>query len=59
METLKEMTSLQSGELKTGFTPGASWGLGWSRVSGLLARSRQFADGRDRLIKRILLAEFN
>jgi len=32
-ETLKEMTALQTGELKTGFTSGASWGYGWARVA--------------------------
>ncbi len=32
-ETLQEMAALQSGELTTGFTPGASWGLGWGRVA--------------------------
>lgn len=32
-KTLKEMAALHSGGLKTGFTPGASWGLGWSRVA--------------------------
>lgn len=31
--TLKEMAALHSGGLQTGFTPGASWGLGWSRVA--------------------------
>lgn len=29
-ETVKLMTSVQSGDLKTGFTPGSAWGLGWS-----------------------------
>ncbi|RYD26005.1 MAG: class A beta-lactamase-related serine hydrolase, partial [Verrucomicrobiaceae bacterium] len=28
-ETVKLMTSVQSGKLETGFTPGNAWGLGW------------------------------
>ncbi|MEM8667897.1 MAG: serine hydrolase domain-containing protein [Planctomycetota bacterium] len=28
-ESVNEMVSLQTGELKTGFTPGNGWGLGW------------------------------
>lgn len=28
-ETVKLMTSVQSGDLATGFTPGNAWGLGW------------------------------
>jgi CubicO group peptidase (beta-lactamase class C family)/poly(3-hydroxybutyrate) depolymerase len=28
-ETVKLMTTIQTGELKTGFTPGNGWGLGW------------------------------
>ena len=31
-ESVKLMTSLQSGALKTGFTPGCGWGLGWCVV---------------------------
>jgi CubicO group peptidase (beta-lactamase class C family) len=31
-ESVKLMTSLQSGELKTGFTDGCGWGLGWCVV---------------------------
>ncbi len=31
-ETITLMTSVQSGDLKTGFTPGSAWGLGWSIV---------------------------
>lgn len=31
-ESVKLMTTLQSGELKTGFTPGCGWGLGWCVV---------------------------
>jgi CubicO group peptidase (beta-lactamase class C family) len=31
-ESIKFMTSLQTGELKTGFTPGCGWGLGWCVV---------------------------
>ncbi len=30
--TVKLMTSLQTGDLKTGFTPGNGWGLGWCVV---------------------------
>lgn len=29
---VKQMTSLQSGDLQTGFTPGCGWGLGWCVV---------------------------
>lgn len=28
-ESVKQMTTVQSGELQTGFTPGNGWGLGW------------------------------
>lgn len=28
-ETVKQMTTIQTAELKTGFTPGNGWGLGW------------------------------
>jgi len=28
-QTVAMMTSVQSGDLKTGFTPGCAWGLGW------------------------------
>jgi CubicO group peptidase (beta-lactamase class C family)/glyoxylase-like metal-dependent hydrolase (beta-lactamase superfamily II) len=28
-ETVKQMATIQTGELKTGFTPGNGWGLGW------------------------------
>ena len=31
-DAVKEMTSLQSGELSTGFTPGNGWGLGFCLV---------------------------
>ena len=31
-ETVEKMTSVQSGDLKTGFTPGNGWGLGWCIV---------------------------
>jgi CubicO group peptidase (beta-lactamase class C family) len=31
-ESVALMTSLQSGDLKTGFTPGCGWGLGWCVV---------------------------
>jgi len=31
-ETVKQMTSVQSGILVTGFTPGNAWGLGWCIV---------------------------
>ncbi|MES2439868.1 MAG: serine hydrolase domain-containing protein [Verrucomicrobiota bacterium] len=29
-ETVKQMTSIQSGGLAAGFVPGSAWGLGWS-----------------------------
>ncbi len=31
-ETVKLMTTIQTGDLKTGFTPGNGWGLGWCIV---------------------------
>ncbi len=31
-ESVKQMTTVQSGDLKTGFTPGNGWGLGWCVV---------------------------
>ena len=31
-ETVKLMTTIQTGSLKTGFTPGNGWGLGWCVV---------------------------
>ena len=30
--TVKQMTTVQSGDVKTGFTPGHGWGLGWCVV---------------------------
>lgn len=42
-ETVALMTSVQTGDLKTGFTPGNGWGLGWcvvrqpQGVSGMLS----------------------
>ncbi len=31
-DSVKEMLTLQTGDLKTGFTPGNGWGLGWCLV---------------------------
>lgn len=31
-ETVKQMTTVQSGELVAGFLPGSAWGLGWNIV---------------------------
>ena len=31
-ESVKLMTTIQTGDLKTGFTPGNGWGLGWCVV---------------------------
>lgn len=31
-ESVKQMTTVQTGDLVTGFTPGSAWGLGWSIV---------------------------
>lgn len=31
-KSVQEMTTLQTGDLKTGFTPGNGWGLGWCVV---------------------------
>ena len=41
---VKQMTTIQTGELQTGFTPGNGWGLGWcvirdpQGVTGMLSR---------------------
>lgn len=43
-EAVEQMTSKQTGELKTGFTPGNCWGLGWcivqepQGVTGMLSK---------------------
>jgi CubicO group peptidase (beta-lactamase class C family) len=31
-ESVKQMTTVQTGDLVTGFTPGSAWGIGWSIV---------------------------
>jgi CubicO group peptidase (beta-lactamase class C family) len=31
-ESVKQMTSVQTGDLVAGFTPGSAWGIGWSIV---------------------------
>lgn len=31
-ESVKQMTTVQSGDLETGFTPGNGWGLGWGVI---------------------------
>ncbi len=31
-ETVERMTTVESGDLQTGFTPGNGWGLGWCVV---------------------------
>jgi CubicO group peptidase (beta-lactamase class C family) len=31
-ESIQEMTSVQTGELETGFTPGNAWGVGWCLI---------------------------
>jgi CubicO group peptidase (beta-lactamase class C family) len=42
-ESVRQMTTVQSGDLKTGFTPGNAWGLTWcvvrepQGVSGMLS----------------------
>ncbi len=33
-ESVKLMTTVQSGDLQTGFTPGCAWGLGWCVIRG-------------------------
>ncbi|MEX1114586.1 MAG: serine hydrolase domain-containing protein [Akkermansiaceae bacterium] len=33
-ESVKQMTTVQSGDLAAGFVPGSAWGLGWSIVRG-------------------------
>jgi CubicO group peptidase (beta-lactamase class C family) len=32
-KSVKEMTKVQTGDVKVGFTPGSGWGLGWSMVT--------------------------
>ncbi|MGL5019521.1 MAG: serine hydrolase domain-containing protein [Luteolibacter sp.] len=31
-ESIRQMTTVQTGDLVTGFTPGSAWGIGWSIV---------------------------
>ncbi len=42
---VKQMTSLQTGELETGFTPGNGWGLGWCLVQKPQGVSRMLSPG--------------
>ncbi|MBW3598387.1 MAG: beta-lactamase family protein [Planctomycetes bacterium] len=44
-EAVEEMTSIQTGELTTGFTPGNGWGLGWCVVREPQGVSRMLSPG--------------
>jgi CubicO group peptidase (beta-lactamase class C family) len=44
-EAVKEMTTLQTGDLTTGFTPGNGWGLGWCVVREPQGVSRMLSPG--------------
>lgn len=43
--TVKMMTSVQSGDLETGFTPGNAWGLGWCVVKSPQGPSEALSAG--------------
>jgi CubicO group peptidase (beta-lactamase class C family) len=44
-ESVKLMTSIQTGDLKTGFTPGNGWGLGWCVVRQPQGITAMFSPG--------------
>ncbi len=44
-ESVEEMTTLQTADLKTGFTPGNGWGLGWCVVRDPQGVSRMLSPG--------------
>ena len=44
-ESVRRMTTLQTGELTTGFTPGNGWGLGWCIVRHPQGVSRMLSPG--------------
>lgn len=44
-ETVEKMTTVQSGDLQTGFTPGNGWGLGWCVVREPQGITSMFAPG--------------
>jgi CubicO group peptidase (beta-lactamase class C family) len=44
-QAVKEMTSLQSGDLATGFTPGCGWGLGFCLVQKPQGATRVLSPG--------------
>ena len=44
-QSVKEMTSLQTGELKTGFTEGMGFGLGWGLVRNPAGVTKMLAPG--------------
>jgi CubicO group peptidase (beta-lactamase class C family) len=44
-EAVKEMTTVQTGDLTTGFTPGNGWGLGWCVVRQPQGVSRMLSPG--------------
>ena len=44
-EAVKQMTTIQTGELQTGFTPGNGWGLGWCVVRDPQGVTRMLSPG--------------
>lgn len=44
-DAVKQMKSVQSGELATGFTPGNSWGLGWCLIRQPQGVSKMLSPG--------------
>ncbi len=44
-ESIKRMTSVLTGELEAGFTPGSAWGLGWSLVHEPQGVSKMLSPG--------------
>ncbi len=44
-DTVKLMTTIQTGDLKTGFTPGNGWGLGWCVVREPQGVTAMFSPG--------------
>ncbi len=47
-ESVRLMTTVQSGDVKTGFTPGNGWGLGWK---GIRAFSGDLEDAFSRHVR--------
>jgi CubicO group peptidase (beta-lactamase class C family) len=44
-ESVKEMTTIQTGALETGFTPGNGWGLGWCVIREPQGVTRMLSSG--------------